>query len=336
MRLYDRIMDRGLLRSPDTCLDITDKQMDEIGSDIQGSIVIYAQNVLDFLNQHETRRWAIHDLPPAPPSFPAMWIEWDHLPLRKIGLNISNVGVLVRSFDLWYEVSDPDERLNNSRLFWQEFVKTHAERRYLDPVSPLTEPTTWNIRWAVRTTVFLGGDNPIHSLIGPIFSSDYLLDDGGSYVWDKSGMLAKIALTSSGLADLADVMGVVIESVGLTLAFTMGFMNCRNVSLDEQLPSRHKRREAQRRNKPHPTTYYTLVIEPMRHVLRAEGGLEQHGLKKAVHICRGHFAHYSDDKPLFGKYTGSFWRPAHVRGSLDSGEIKKDYWVNAPNAGKAA
>jgi hypothetical protein len=51
--------------------------------------------------------------------------------------------------------------------------------------------------------------------------------------------------------------------------------------------------------------------------------------KKALHIARGHFAHYTEDRPLFGKYTGTFWRPAHVRGSADFGTVKSTYKVKA-------
>jgi hypothetical protein len=40
----------------------------------------------------------------------------------------------------------------------------------------------------------------------------------------------------------------------------------------------------------------------MRKVLATEGGISQNGLKKARHICRGHFSEYSEEKPLFGKY----------------------------------
>lgn len=68
------------------------------------------------------------------------------------------------------------------------------------------------------------------------------------------------------------------------------------------------------------------------HVLKISGSFtgtphESKGgtVDKAMHICRGHFAKYTDDKPLFGKYTGLFWRPMHVRGSVKNGVVDKDY-----------
>jgi len=105
------------------------------------------------------------------------------------------------------------------------------------------------------------------------------------------------------------------------------FMSCKNVQLVERQSPRHERRQREREKKPPLTKYYTLNIEPMKKILRVEGKSEEVGLKKAMHICRGHFAYYTPDKPLFGKLSGRFWIPAHVRGSKDLGEIKKDYRV---------
>lgn len=113
-----------------------------------------------------------------------------------------------------------------------------------------------------------------------------------------------------------------------TMLLTVSFLHCKNVAMVDAPPAgtRQQRRAAQRQGV-RETQFKTLVIEPMKQVLRTEGGIEQHGLKKALHICRGHFATYTEDKPLFGKYTGTFWRPAHVRGSADVGTVYKDYKV---------
>jgi hypothetical protein len=116
-------------------------------------------------------------------------------------------------------------------------------------------------------------------------------------------------------------------------ALAISFLHCKNVTVEDAKPvgSRQQRRLEQRRGVRH-SSFKTLVIEPMRQVLRTEGQSERHGLQRALHICRGHFAHYSEDRPLFGKYSGTFWRPAHVRGSAEIGMVGKDYKVTAPKA----
>ncbi len=109
----------------------------------------------------------------------------------------------------------------------------------------------------------------------------------------------------------------------------LSFMHCKNVArVEVQPPPKLSRAHARRHGAPL-VKYYTLQIDPMREVLRREGDSERVGLKKALHICRGHFAHY-DDKPLFGKYQGTFWRPSHVRGSGQHGIVVKDYAVKEP------
>jgi hypothetical protein len=47
-----------------------------------------------------------------------------------------------------------------------------------------------------------------------------------------------------------------------------------------------------------------------------------------VHLCRGHFATYTDQAPLFGKYVGRFWIPPHARGDRARGIVIKDYEVH--------
>jgi hypothetical protein len=48
----------------------------------------------------------------------------------------------------------------------------------------------------------------------------------------------------------------------------------------------------------------------------------------AMHIVRGHFSTY-DEKPLFGKWRGTWFVPSHLRGSLERGLAGKDYRVLA-------
>ena len=102
--------------------------------------------------------------------------------------------------------------------------------------------------------------------------------------------------------------------------------------MDHTVPGKvaKKRRKA---GKPVGTVYKTLAIEPMKAVLSSEGGVTTNGLKRALHICRGHFATYTADKPLFGHFVGTVWRPMHTRGNKKHGEVKKDYRIEAPHDG---
>lgn len=120
-----------------------------------------------------------------------------------------------------------------------------------------------------------------------------------------------------------------IKGFPLPVFLAISFMHCKNVESREEPLSGKERRAFNRRHKRDPLRFHVLEIDPAKKVLESEGGVSKNGLRKALHICRGHFAHYTDDKPLFGKYTGTFWRPAHVRGSADAGTVYKDYRVKS-------
>lgn len=80
-----------------------------------------------------------------------------------------------------------------------------------------------------------------------------------------------------------------------------------------------------KQNKAPLTKYYTLDITRPRAILKSEGNIDEVGLQRALHICRGHFKDYSKGKGLFGKYKGLYWWDSQVRGTEEAGRIEKDY-----------
>lgn len=114
----------------------------------------------------------------------------------------------------------------------------------------------------------------------------------------------------------------------IPVLMALSLCHCKNVEIIEQHPDAKINKKRARRGKEPKITYKTLVIDGAKKLLREEGGSETNGLAKALHICRGHFATYSEDKPLFGKHTGTFWKPMHTRGSAKHGVAAKDYRIN--------
>ena len=109
----------------------------------------------------------------------------------------------------------------------------------------------------------------------------------------------------------------------------LSFLHCKNVSLDPVDPPAKVARAFQRKHGVAPVRYHVLNIEPMKQVLRHEGQSEKTGLKRALHICRGHFKDYTE-RGLFGKYKGVYWWESRVRGSASEGVVKKDYTISPP------
>jgi hypothetical protein len=108
----------------------------------------------------------------------------------------------------------------------------------------------------------------------------------------------------------------------------VSFLHCRNVEVvDNPVPPKLARRYRERHEGRQPVAHKTLIIEPLKQVLR-KAGAEQKGvgLAKAMHICRGHFKDYREGRGLFGKYHQLVWQPMLVRGSQKR-ELKREIEV---------
>jgi hypothetical protein len=97
-----------------------------------------------------------------------------------------------------------------------------------------------------------------------------------------------------------------LESIAVPL-LAICFCHCKNIPLvREPVPTKVKTK----RDSAHgwsPDAWHTLQIEPMRKQLNAAGASEPGGLKRALHIMRGHFKDYRDGRGLFGKTHGTWW-----------------------------
>jgi len=127
------------------------------------------------------------------------------------------------------------------------------------------------------------------------------------------------------LKDMSLMMNVAY-SYCIAPLFGLQLLSCKNINYTPLDYSLKFLKHRNKRNKPYFEKYYVIQIEPMRKILDEKGHAQTMGLKYALHICRGHFRTY-DEKPLFGKVTGTFWVPAHIRGDVSIGKIKKDYEI---------
>ncbi|MGI9255064.1 MAG: hypothetical protein ACR2J8_15075, partial [Thermomicrobiales bacterium] len=95
------------------------------------------------------------------------------------------------------------------------------------------------------------------------------------------------------------------------------------------LPEKIRKRQAKEIGA-EPAIYKTLVIKPMgRKQTTAEQEANDSADPRRMHVARGHFKTYTTEKPLFGKYTGTYWWDAHVRGDIAAGRVRKTYTVKS-------
>lgn len=105
---------------------------------------------------------------------------------------------------------------------------------------------------------------------------------------------------------------------------SLRMLHVKNVELAETAP---KRRKKQRRPRPDEDIRWTTIRVRPQGKQYADASTSALPTMTALHVVRGHFATYSSEKPLFGKYTGTFWREAHTRGDAAAGEVAKDYTI---------
>lgn len=107
----------------------------------------------------------------------------------------------------------------------------------------------------------------------------------------------------------------------------ISFLHCKNVHLAEHVVERPLARKYRERHGIAPANYKTLVIEPLKQILRSEGRAGEVGLAKAMHICRGHFRDYREGRGLFGKYHQLVWTPSIIRGTRGGGPPPREIEV---------
>jgi len=124
--------------------------------------------------------------------------------------------------------------------------------------------------------------------------------------------------------------GEMVAVLSFPMAFAFSLMHCKNVTL-EDISIPYKLAKKRRKKGIQTITFKTLVIDPMRRQAKRES-VEGDGIdtvKKALHVCRGHFKDYRQSG-LFGKLFDIYWWEQHLRGSSDNGVVVKDYAVKGP------
>lgn len=280
-----------------------------IEADMMQSITIapvfQVQNVADYIYaQCGQDVWVLgRDFPYLMPPFPACWMETGRPPC------LNNNGA---------KNPYPDRPLR-----WGALLRCIGIPEYVE---------SDEARWMLRMDLIYLVDKQDPALYtggGIAFSLDH---QGVPVGVPYALCLGQPEMKADGMTDFdAWSSDVIARCYPFMLA--LSFLNCKNVTTTIQEMPKKVQVSRQRKSRLPLAKYYTLNIEPMKRVLRAEGRSEEVGLRRALHICRGHFASYSEDKPLFGKVSGRFWVSAHVRGSKDAGEINKDYKIKIDQQG---
>jgi hypothetical protein len=290
-RLIDDIRDRGV-RAPWFIDPGKHSQwakhnrtiLDMISPDLP---VICANNVAEYYySGNDQEYWDLtQHFPCLTPPFPAMWIE-------------HRIPAMIRSKakgDL--RVDMPGCRAGVMML--------SAKRDNVDVIGDMPD----NVEWIVACDVFIDygarGHGGIDGSPGTIFIAV-----------DKEGAIVGTPWSQTHCAPKHGEQLIQSLAGWLHPAFlAVCFMHCKNVTMDRNEPPPKLAKKYREKHGFDPSVIHTLVIEPMRAVLRKEGRSGEVGAARALHICRGHFRDYRQGAGLFGKYNIRIWQEARVRGT---------------------
>lgn len=270
---------------------------------------------------------AVDDFPNLAPPFPSFWVEAKvpmavQAPARP-GVGIGG-GVQAGFLMTYVEVGDRERLEQCARAGWT-YVRN-------PPASA---------RWFGFVTLILALDrgHPLHHLdacfaVTATGSLATVATEDGRQAYFCFGMPAETEarLVADGRSgELEKDLFAMSDWLPIPF-FTTSLLHCKNVTLHPHEPPRPRKAKKNRHRPPRAeTVYHVIDIDPMRQILRTEGRSGEVGLRRALHICRGHFADHSA-RGLFGRehMRGVFWVPMHVRGKVTQGTIVKDYRVRAP------
>jgi hypothetical protein len=262
-----------------------------------------------------------------------------------VALYLSEFSESIRSFDIITQVTPPFPRM------FIEFkaIGIYKERHGLYSWGVLVEETDFlktgellnGARWGLTFTVLF---EPRKGYIcGPVATSClFALPDGsldrfspegkavGGHRWvDCSPQWFEAESNDQFTEEIEQALWELM----VPALFTISLLHSRNVIAEEVERDARLDRKYFKRTGSHLFRYKELKIEPLRQMLAKEGANAHTGLERAVHVCRGHFKRYSEESPLFGRFTGQWWWSSYRRGNSDFGEIEKDYEVRLSGFG---
>lgn len=120
--------------------------------------------------------------------------------------------------------------------------------------------------------------------------------------------------------------GLDISSPGIIEATlcALAMFHVKNIGTREVTLPRTIRRRMSKEGYEGPQVYRTLTIRPFSQEGNKGEPRMQTG-ERPLHLVRGHFARYTEAKPLFGRYVGTFWRPEHEAGNPAVAVVRKTY-----------
>lgn len=317
---------------------------------LQDTVRFEISNVMDYVMSEQkklSKKPMLDDMFVAAPSFPRMWFEYEVSPqfvqsavddpTSPDGLRYVQDPTKGKRWVGWYlQAVDIEPPFDMSTFDGR--MRYETRKAALEGAHPDDDPrfgwhvdddTKWILLaydWGRHTSK----DGRHDYVLGPNFAFGVAVSRTGviqhhhlAPYFDRENWLDKVPFPKLDLSDSRDAMTKFIP-----VLFALTFMNCRNV-VHEIVKPKRKFSKAHAKKHGRPLTQYRLLkVDINKPVVIRHGADPQASAKKLpLHIVRGHFRIYTEEKPLFGHYVGPVWVPAHLKGSEEAGTLIKDYEV---------
>jgi hypothetical protein len=186
----------------------------------------------------------------------------------------------------------------------------------LDRHEAMGEGIPENVRWCYWADIFIDYDQRGFMAQGPHGAAFFAVDEHGVLV----GQPWAQTYNAPGTDDLVRSLMTWYHPGFLAVSF----LHCKNVTVVENAEPKPLAKKYHAKHGIAPTGYKTLVIEPLKQILRTEGKSESVGIKRSMHICRGHFKDYREGRGLFGKYKMLVWHPMTTRGTRGKSALARE------------
>lgn len=209
------------------------------------------------------------------------------------------------------------------------------------PIAPLRLAEDARPRWVLAVLAFVDPKTYPHRV--PFAESLIILDERGQSIplaTEQSGIVGLCATwlseaTNYYVQSVYAVAGDYIppgtmeefaEQLVDSALLTLGLLHIKNIETVDMEPNRQESRKFEKHYGQPLARYKVLKVT-------GKGGgagtvIGGNGAHLPLHWCRAHFRTYTDAAPLFGRLTGTFYVPPHLRGSSAYGEVLKDYKVD--------
>lgn len=287
---------------------------------INRSEILRCQNISDYYFEGtDQENWNLQkDFPNCAPPWKMFWCEWNGP--KKITSREGNsnfvppykFGALVRGMDL------------------SEFLLEYTDKLPKGESTKSFLIGSTKAKWVLEISMFESEYFPNALKMGPYLMTTVLLvgEDGKVLDLPDIGGCNNAVFSMLPYVDGAEhIRNICDTGIRNVVLLSLCFIHCKNVhKIDNVMgPKLIKRRKKD--NKIPINRYYTLDIKSFRKTADGDSENKGEGIKKSLHICRGHFKDFTK-KGLFGKYKGVFWWDMQVKGSADVGTVRKDYSIN--------